>query len=140
MPEYNETVIRAALHVGTRLPNGAIVTHIIDDRPSSKTAELLNNTMAAALDRWDLCPHATQSAVWVVPVGSQRIMCEECARYEDSSWQHAPCPLCDSSETVLLSHVIVAALPGWPGHWVTWIIGSLCPACVLRETGLQVTL
>jgi hypothetical protein len=115
-----------------------VVTHIIEEKPPSRIVELLNESMAAALSKWDLCPHVAESAVWVIPMTTQRIVCEDCARLDDTSWQHARCALCGDPETVLLAHTLVAALPGWPGQWVTWLLGGICVACVHQELDIRV--
>lgn len=140
-PAYpTEEVVKAGFHVGTRLPNGTIVTQVIEDKLSRRLAELLNRSMLAALAKWDLCPHVSSSAIWAIPMVSGRIICEDCSRYEDTGWRGAPCNLCGESEAVFVAHVLVARLPGWPGQWTTWLLGSLCPECIRRETGLGVVL
>lgn len=141
IPVYpTEEVVRAGFHVGTRLPNGTIVTQIIEDKLSQRLAELLNRSMTAALAKWDLCPHVATSPIWAIPMTSHRIICEDCSRYDDSSWRHAPCNLCGDPEAMFVAHVLVGRLPGWPGQWTTWLLGNLCPECIRRETGLAVVL
>jgi len=134
-----EEVLRSGLHIGTRLPNGTVVTLVVGLTP--RLGELFVANLKAALARGEVCAHVLSLDVWCFPVVSARVLCVQCALSEDASWQRgAACALCGEPAASLAILEVVGRVPSWPGHWTTRQMTNLCPCCVLAETGLTVVL